>query len=126
LHLKSLHRMVDDEGWVRTFMDEAENQRAHLMAFVALRRPVGAERVLIVTAQAVTWNAYVALYLCSPRTAHRLAAYMSEEAVAGYSRYLAMLADGTRPDSAAPAEAIAYWNLAPDARLRDLVSAIRE
>jgi Alternative oxidase len=30
-HLHCLRRMVDDDGWIRTLMDEAENERMHLM-----------------------------------------------------------------------------------------------
>ncbi|MCY7280323.1 MAG: alternative oxidase, partial [Sphingomonas bacterium] len=30
-HLSSLRRMKDDEGWIRTLMEEAENERMHLM-----------------------------------------------------------------------------------------------
>ncbi|OYU72056.1 MAG: oxidase, partial [Burkholderiales bacterium PBB5] len=33
-HLNCLRRMVDDDGWIRTLMDEAENERMHLMTFV--------------------------------------------------------------------------------------------
>jgi ubiquinol oxidase len=39
LHLKCLRRMTDDRGWIRTLLDEAETQRAHLMVFVAIDRP---------------------------------------------------------------------------------------
>ena len=30
-HLRSLRRMEDDHGWIRTLLDEAENERMHLM-----------------------------------------------------------------------------------------------
>ncbi len=126
LHLKCLRRMIDDRGWVRTFMDEAENQRAHLMAFVAIQQPSTAERLLIVLAQGVFYNAFFLLYLCSPRTAHRLSGYLAEAAVRGYSQYLAGVEARSRENIAAPAPAIAYWNLEPDARLRDLIVAMRE
>src|ERR1043165_10041213 len=33
-HLKCLRRMEDDRGWIRTLMDEAENERMHLMTFI--------------------------------------------------------------------------------------------
>ena len=38
-HLKSLRRMRDDDGWIRELIDEAENERMHLMAFVAKSAP---------------------------------------------------------------------------------------
>ena len=32
-HLKSLRRFEDDRGWIKTLLDEAQNERAHLMTF---------------------------------------------------------------------------------------------
>jgi ubiquinol oxidase len=43
-HLQSLRRMVDDDGWIRTLMDEAENERMHLMSFVQIAKPTALER----------------------------------------------------------------------------------
>lgn len=126
LHLKCLRAMIDDRGWVRIFMDEAENQRAHLMVFVAIQQPSAVERLFIVLAQGIFYNAFFILYLCSPRTAHRLAGYLSEAAVRGYSQYLAGIETLSRENVAAPAPAIAYWNLEPDARLSHLIVAMRE
>lgn len=126
LHFKCLRRMVDDQGWVRIFMDEAENQRAHLMAFVVIQKPSAAERMLIVLAQGIFYNTFFLLYLCSPRTAHRLTGYLAEAAVRGYSQYLAGVKSRAQENIAAPAPAIAYWNLEPDAKLSDLIIAVRE
>ena len=75
LHLKCLRRMIDDNGWIRTMMDEAENQRAHLMVFVQIARPSLPERLLVLFAQGLVYNAFFLLYLVSPATAHRVAAY---------------------------------------------------
>ena len=33
LHLKSLRKIEDDRGWIKTLLDEAENERMHLMTF---------------------------------------------------------------------------------------------
>ena len=44
----------------------------------------------------------------------------------GYSDYLRDIASGKRENAPAPAMAIAYWNLAPEARLSDAIEAIRE
>lgn len=126
LHLKCLRGMLDDKGWVRTFMDEAENQRAHLMAFVELTRPNSWERFLIALAQGVFYNAYFLLYLISAQTAHRLAAYFAEQAVQGYSQYLAQIVSDARGAEAAPSMAIAYWGLTPNAEVRDMILAMLE
>ncbi|CEG07034.1 Alternative oxidase [Afipia felis] len=126
LHLKCLRRMLDDGGWVRTFMDEAESQRTHLMAFVALAKPNAWERFLIVLVQGIFYNAYFFLYLISAGTAHRLAAYFAEQAVQGYSKYLSQIESGERAMQPAPALAIAYWALAPDAQVRDMIASMLE
>jgi len=36
VHLRSLRWMVEDHGWIRTLLDEAENERMHLMTFVKI------------------------------------------------------------------------------------------
>ena len=126
LHLKCLRLMIDDRGWIRAFMEEAENQRAHLMAFVALKHPRASERLMIALAQGVFYNAYFLLYLISARTAHRLAAYLAEQSVRGYSDYLRRLDDGSEEILAAPPLAVAYWDLAAGAMVNEMIVAIRE
>lgn len=126
LHLRCLRRMTDDRGWIRTLMEEAENQRTHLMVFVELRRPSLAERLLILFAQGVFYNAHFLLSIVSPRTAHRVVGYFAEDAIGWYTRYLAELEAGERDNPPAPPLAIAYWNLPPEARLSDAIAAIRE
>jgi ubiquinol oxidase len=124
-HLRSLRRIEGDRGWIRTLLDEAENERMHLMTFIHIARPSGFERLLILLAQGAFYNCYFLLYVLSPRTAHRVAAYFEEEAIHSYTEYLACVDDGTHANVPAPAIAIAYWKLAPDARLRDVIVAVR-
>lgn len=50
-HLKALRRMKDDEGWIRELLDEAENERMHLMIFLNIAKPSWIERVLVLIAQ---------------------------------------------------------------------------
>lgn len=125
-HLRCLRRMEDDRGWVRTLLDEAENERMHLMTFVHIAQPSRLERTLILVAQGLFYNAFFVLYLCSPRTAHRLVGYFEEEAVVSYTEYLAGIDAGVYENVPAPEVAVRYWGLAPDARLRDVVLAVRD
>ncbi len=76
-------------------------------------------------AQGVFYNLFFLLYLFSPKTAHRLVGYFEEEAVHSYTEYLQGIDDGTIANVAAPKIAIDYWKLAPDARLREVIMAIR-
>ncbi len=124
-HLRSLRRMTDDKGWIRTLLDEAENERMHLMTFVHIAKPSQLERVLILLTQGAFYNAFFVLYLISPRTAHRVVGYFEEEAVVSYTLYLEEIDAGKHENVPAPQVAIDYWKLAPDARLRDVVLVIR-
>lgn len=124
-HLKSLRRMESDQGWIRTLVDEAENERMHLMTFIHIARPSGLERLLILLVQGAFYNFYFLLYLLSPATAHRVVGYLEEEAVYSYTTYLAGVDDGTYANVPAPAIAIDYWKLAADARLREVIFAVR-
>jgi ubiquinol oxidase len=124
-HLKSLRRMASDHGWIRALLDEAENERMHLLTFVFIARPSSLERLLILLVQGAFYNFYFLLYLLTPATAHRVVAYLEEEAVTSYTTYLAGVDDGTYANVAAPAIAIEYWKLAPDARLREVIIAVR-
>ena len=124
-HLKSLRRMKSDHGWIRTLVDEAENERMHLMTFIHIARPSGFERLLILLVQGAFYNFYFLLYLLSPATAHRVVGYLEEEAVYSYTTYLAGVDDGTYANVPAPAIAIDYWKLAADARLREVIIAVR-
>jgi ubiquinol oxidase len=124
-HLKSLRRMRGDGGWIHTLLDEAENERMHLMTFIAVAQPSSFERMIVLLAQGAFFNAYFLLYLISPRAAHRVIGYFEEEAVKSYTAYLAEIDAGRTPNPPAPPIAIDYWRLAPDARLRDVVLVVR-
>ena len=50
-HLKSLRHMRDDRGWIKTLLDEAANERMHLMTFIEVAKPNWFERFLILLAQ---------------------------------------------------------------------------
>ena len=124
-HLRALRRMESDHGWIHTLLDEAENERMHLMTFIHVTRPSRFERLLILVTQGVFYNLFFLLYLISPKTAHRVVGYLEEEAVHSYTEYLAGVDDGTYANVAAPRIAIDYWKLAPDARLREVIIAVR-
>jgi ubiquinol oxidase len=125
IHLRCLRWMRDDEGWIRTLMDEAENERMHLMTFIEIARPNWLERALVLVAQAGFFTFFLMLYLLSPRTAHRLVGYFEEQAVISYTQYLEQIDSGKVENVPAPQIALDYWRLPVNARLRDVVIAVR-
>jgi ubiquinol oxidase len=125
LHLKSLRRMEDDHGWIHTLLDEAENERMHLMTFVEIAKPTWLERALVIIAQGVFYLTYLIIYLISSKTAHRIVGYLEEEAVISYTQYLAYIDNGETENTTAPQIAVDYWNLPQEARLREVVEVIR-
>ena len=126
LHFKSLRRMEDDRGWIKELLDEADNERMHLMTFVELAKPNIIERLIILLAQAVFITFYAIVYLFFPKTAHRIIGYFEEEAVRSYTEFLAEIDNGKIENVAAPQVAIDYWKLPQDATLRDVVIVVRE
>ncbi|MBF6024046.1 alternative oxidase [Lysobacter niastensis] len=126
LHLRCLRWLRDDRGWIRALLDEADNERMHLMTFMEIARPSAFERLMVLVAQALFFTFYLLLYLLSSRTAHRLVGYFEEEAVVSYTRYLEEIDAGRIANVPAPPIAIAYWKLPPHARLRDVVIAVRQ
>ena len=124
-HLACLRRMCDDRGWIKTLMDEAENERMHLMTFIEISKPTAFERAVIIGAQWVFYLFFFGLYLASRKTAHRVVGYLEEEAVISYTHYLAEIDEGRSPNVPAPQIAKQYWGLPEGATLRDVVLVVR-
>ena len=126
MHLKSLRKMEDDKGWIKLLLEEAENERMHLMTFIQVAKPTSLERFIIIAAQLVFIIIYSIIYLVSQRTAHRIVGYFEEEAVFSYTDYLNELESGRIKDQPAPKIAIDYWNLPLHSTLKDVVRVVRE
>lgn len=125
-HLRSLRKMQPDErGWIKTLLEEAENERMHLMIFIEIAQPNWFERSLIALAQLFFWHFYFILYVFFPGTAHRMIGYFEEQAVISYTQYLDRIERGDIPNTAAPQIAIDYYNLPKDALLSDVIVAVR-
>eukprot|EP00270_Netrium_digitus_P004192 TRINITY_DN1512_c0_g1_i1.p1 TRINITY_DN1512_c0_g1~~TRINITY_DN1512_c0_g1_i1.p1 ORF type:complete len:392 (-),score=81.51 TRINITY_DN1512_c0_g1_i1:208-1383(-) len=125
LHLRSLRRFEHAGGWIRALLEEAENERMHLMTFMEVSKPRWYERALVLAVQGVFFNIYFLAYLASPRIAHRIVGYLEEEAIHSYTEFLKELDAGRIENVPAPAIAIDYWRLPKDATLRDVVLVVR-
>jgi len=125
-HLKSLRQMKTGHGpKIRTLLAEAENERMHLMTFIEIAQPNWFERMIVLTAQGVFWHLFLFIYIFFPRTAHRIVGYFEEEAVISYTDYLAQVDANPELNIPAPKLAIDYWQLPADARLREVILAVR-
>ena len=126
IHLKSLRRIKEDKGWIKTLLDEAENERMHLMTFINIAQPTLFERFLIMFAQFLFIVFYLVVYIISPRTAHRIVGYFEEEAVISYTQYLEEVESGKIENVKAPKIAIDYWNLPLNSTLKDVIKVVRD
>ena len=126
LHLKSLRKMQDDKGWIKILLDEAANERMHLMTFIEIAKPTLVERIIIMMAQFIFILMYLFIYIISQKTAHRIVGYFEEEAVISYTEYLKEIEEGKIENIKAPEIAINYWNLPLNSRLKDVIEVIRD
>lgn len=148
-HLHSLRRMKRDNGWcvsvpeqsrpvpsqadgdyrIETLLEEAYNERMHLLTFLKMAEPGWFMRLMILGAQGVFFNSMFISYLISPRTCHRFVGYIEEEAVKTYTQAIADLEAGKLPKwekLEAPEIAVKYWNMPEGHRtMRDLLLYIR-
>jgi len=112
-HLRCLRRMSDDDGWIQALLEEAENERMHLMTFIHIAKPNLFERVVVLSVQWTFYVGFFLLYLVSARTAHRLVGYFEEEAVTSYTLYLREIDEGRIENVPAPDIAQHYWHMPP-------------
>lgn len=114
---------------IETLLEEAFNERMHLLTFLKLAEPGWFMRLMVLGAQGVFFNGFFISYLVSPRTCHRFVGYLEEEAVITYTRAVQELEDGKLPEWSkleAPEIAVQYWQMSEGQRkMRDLLLYIR-
>jgi hypothetical protein len=77
-HLRSLRTMKRDNGWIHHLIEEADNERFHLIIFLNLRKPSFLERAMIIALQGVFMNSFFIAYLANPKFCHRFVGYLEE------------------------------------------------
>jgi len=114
---------------IETLLEEAYNERMHLLTFMKMAEPGRFMRFMILGAQGVFYNGMFLAYLMSPRICHRFVGYLEEEAVLTYTRAIADIEAGKLPkwqSLEAPEIAVKYWNMPEGYRtMRDLLYYIR-
>ncbi|CEJ57312.1 Putative Alternative oxidase [Penicillium brasilianum] len=128
-HLRSLRGLKRDNGWIETLLEEAYNERMHLLTFLKLAKPGFFMRLLVLGAQGVFFNGFFLCYLISPSTCHRFVGYLEEEAVLTYTRAIHDLETGKLPEWEkldAPEIAVQYWKMPEGKRtMKDLLLYVR-
>ena len=126
MHFKSLRAMKAGYGeQIREMLDEAENERMHLMFFIEIAKPNSMERFVVLSAQVIFGLFYLFMYVFFTKTAHRMIGYFEDEAVRSYTEYLEIVEAGKVKNTPAPHIAINYYKLGSDAKLSDLIRRVR-
>ncbi|KAH0843735.1 hypothetical protein AYO21_08196 [Fonsecaea monophora] len=128
-HLRSLRAMKRDNGWIETMLEDAYNERMHLLTFLKMAEPGMFMKLMILGAQGVFCNAFFVAYLLSPKTCHRFVGYLEEEATKTYTYAIEDLESGKLPGwqkLEAPEIAVKYWNMPEGKRtMKDLLYYVR-
>lgn len=124
-HFYSLRTLKRDHGAIYTFLEEAENERMHLLVCLKMFEASPITRALCVAAQFGMTPFLVLTYAIHPGSMHRFVGYLEETAVQTYDNLVTKTAT---PDTqlhdewenlAAPDIAKAYWKLRDDAKWVD-------
>lgn len=114
---------------IETLLEEAYNERMHLLTFMKMAEPGRFMKFMILGAQGVFYNGFFLSYLVSPRICHRFVGHLEEEAVLTYTRAISDIDAGKLPKwekLEAPEIAVRYWNMPEGNRtMRDLLLYIR-
>ncbi|KAE9184107.1 hypothetical protein PF002_g26528 [Phytophthora fragariae] len=75
-HLRSLRSLKRDYGWIHTLLEEAENERMHLLIFMNMKQPGWGFRMMVLAVQGFFFPAFFLAYLVSPKTCHRFVGFL--------------------------------------------------
>jgi hypothetical protein len=131
-HFKSLRSMTPDGGMLQMFLEEANNERMHLLTFVRMKNPNSFFRFAVLFGQFGFGAAFTVAYMISPRFCHRFVGYVEEEACSTYTKIIGAIEAapegsdlGAWRTEVAPSIAIAYWKLGEKGTVLDLMYAVR-
>jgi hypothetical protein len=131
-HFRSLRRMERDGGLMHLFLEEANNERMHLLSFINMKDPGMIFRGAVVFSQFGFGTAFLLAYMASPKFCHRFVGYIEEEACHTYTKIVTAIEDAPAGSELAawrtedaPDIAKAYWKLGEMGTVLDLVYAVR-
>ena len=124
-HFRSLRTLQRDHGWIATLLEEAENERMHLLVCLKMFKANFITRSLVVTAQVVLTPLLMGVYLVHPKSMHRFVGYLEETACHTYVNIIENIQKKDTNlynewrDLPAPDIAKGYWKLDKDAKWVD-------
>jgi demethoxyubiquinone hydroxylase (CLK1/Coq7/Cat5 family) len=114
---------------IETLLEEAYNERMHLLTFLKLSKPGPSMHFMVLSAQCVFFTGFSIAYILSPRICHRFVGYLEEEAVITYTKAIQELDNGNLPlwsNMQAPPMAVKYWQMPEGHRcMRSLLLYVR-
>ena len=131
-HFRSLRNMVRDGGMINMFLEEAYNERMHLLTFIRMKEPGYLFRGAVVGSQFGFGTFFLTMYIINPAWCHRFVGYVEEEACHTYTKILSEM-DNAAPGSdldkwkneLAPKIAKGYWHLGDKGTVYDVMMAVR-
>jgi len=120
-HFRSLRQLERDHGFIFTLLEEAENERMHLIVCMSFFEAGPVTRLVVSAGQLALTPFLTMLYVIKPQLLHRFVGYLEETAVHTYTNIVNMTkTPGTKlhtawKDTPAPQVAINYWQLPSDA-----------
>jgi len=129
-HFRSLRRLQRDHGWIHTLLEEAENERMHLMVCLSTFKAGAVTRFMVLAAQVCLTPFLLAVYIVHPKAVHRFVGYLEETACVTYANIIKQVQTPGTPLNAAwatmpaPAMAKTYWKLSPDAKWVDALKCM--
>lgn len=106
-----------DYGWIATLLEEAENERMHLLVCLKMFKASWLTRIMVVTTQVIMTPFLMLVYAVHPKSMHRFVGYLEETACHTYVNVINHInTPGTQlnkewKDLKAPPIAIGYWKL---------------
>eukprot|EP01039_Chlorochromonas_danica_P000384 gene384-417_t len=129
-HFRSLRGLKRDHGWIATLLEEAENERMHLLVCLKMFQATPLTRFLVMSAQICMTPFVMMLYIVHPPALHRFVGYLEETACFTYANVIGQVEDPkTELHRAwaklpAPDAAVNYWRLPPDASFLDTLKCM--
>lgn len=84
-HFRSLRTLKRDHGWIHTLLEEAKNERMHLLVCLKMFDAGTPTRVCVMLAQYLMVGFLGLIYVVHPKALHRFVGYLEEIASQTYA-----------------------------------------